>query len=330
MSRVDDAAEERRAEEARLADRRAKERVQKDRVVQETAFDRALSQRSGEQARQGFKAAEDRAKAAEAPRTGSDVLRAAKQSGEKGAQTAQQGLAAAQAKEGQTLSQQALADRAEKHPEDRGAALRQAQVKAPTPQARNPAEAARSEARGDAKLREALTELHKVDAKTEDIDKQTATGGAKKKQGPVERTSDDSGGEDSGKGSGKGDKDKGSATFRLPPAALMALPPLARPKDAGGLRGMTQEIVDKIVSRVLVGTNRAGDSEFRIDLKSSALKGLSIRVSGGRGGKIRAVFSGSDREVLAALKKSSRDLVEALAARGLVLEDLLFEDSERR
>jgi len=108
----------------------------------------------------------------------------------------------------------------------------------------------------------------------------------------------------------------------------MAMPPLARPKEAGGARlAGVKEIVDKIVSRVLVGTNREGKAEFRIDLKSSVLKGLSIKVTGGRGGKIRAVFSGSDPEVLAALKRSSSDLVEALAARGLTLEDVQFEDT---
>jgi len=122
------------------------------------------------------------------------------------------------------------------------------------------------------------------------------------------------------------------AAFKLPPAALMAPPPLARPKAEvlSPMRRATQEIVDKIVSRVLVGTNERGVPEFRLDLKSSVLKGLSIRISGGRGRRIRAVFSGSDGEVLASLKQNSQELKDALAARGLTLEELVIEESDSR
>ncbi|MFN7134132.1 MAG: flagellar hook-length control protein FliK, partial [Myxococcales bacterium] len=115
-----------------------------------------------------------------------------------------------------------------------------------------------------------------------------------------------------------------------PPAALMAPPPVARPKDGPGasrLKAVTKEIVEKIVSRVLVGQNAKGMAEFRIDLKSDVLKGLTIKVSGGRGGKIRAVFSGTDREALQALKQTSGELVKALASRGLSLEELEFEET---
>lgn len=140
---------------------------------------------------------------------------------------------------------------------------------------------------------------------------------------------DDGGGRQGGGGGGKkGDSDSGaSQAFRLNPA-LMAPPAVAQPRASPmneKLRALANEIAQKIVQSVRVGTNRAGDAEFQIELKSTVLAGLQIKVSG-RNGKISAEFSGRDPEVMALLKKNADGLKEALSARGLLLVDLKIEE----
>ena len=136
-----------------------------------------------------------------------------------------------------------------------------------------------------------------------------------------------------GKGGSGGNKDKddkggqmAGAGFRFNPA-LMAPVPVAKPKDMAGserLRQMASEIAQKIVERVRVGTNAAGNAEFQIDLRGDVLNGLSIKVSA-KNGKISAVFSGSDRDTLKLLEENSEGLRSALGGRGLSLEQLRFE-----
>jgi len=132
-----------------------------------------------------------------------------------------------------------------------------------------------------------------------------------------------------GKGKGGDKKDGGGdlgAGFRFNPA-LMAPVPVARPKDTGAserLRKLAMEIAQKIVEHVRVGTNAKGAAEFQIDLRSNVLSGLQIKVSGGHG-KISAVFSGSDREVLKLLEENADGLKQALAGRGISLEDFKIE-----
>jgi hypothetical protein len=138
--------------------------------------------------------------------------------------------------------------------------------------------------------------------------------------------------ESGGKGGGK-DKEKdgksgemAAAGFRFNPA-LMAPVPVAQPKPTGGserLRAIANEIAQKIVERVRVGTNAMGNAEFQIDLRGDVLSGLSIKISA-RNGKISASFSGSDREVLKMLEQQSEGLKSALSSKGLKLETLRFE-----
>ncbi len=134
---------------------------------------------------------------------------------------------------------------------------------------------------------------------------------------------------DGGGGKGKGDDDSGQnafAGFRLNPA-LMAPAPVIQRKDTGAserLRALANEIAQKIVQSVRVGRNAEGMAEFQIDLKSNVLSGLSIKLSGSNG-RIRAHFSGRDREVLKMLREQSEGLKAALSQRGLRLEELKIE-----
>lgn len=158
---------------------------------------------------------------------------------------------------------------------------------------------------------------------------ESALGRATQHKGAL-KTDTDSG----GKGSGGGGKDKdgksgelaAAAGFRFNPA-LMAPVPVAKPKPTAGsdrLRAIANEIAQKIVERVRVGTNAAGHAEFQIDLRNDVLSGLSIKISA-RNGKIQATFAGSDRQVLKMLEEQREGLKSALGSRGLTLEDLKFE-----
>ncbi|MEW5739332.1 MAG: flagellar hook-length control protein FliK, partial [Myxococcota bacterium] len=114
--------------------------------------------------------------------------------------------------------------------------------------------------------------------------------------------------------------------FRFNPA-LMAPVPVAKQKEATGserLRKVANELAQKIVERVRVGTNAAGKVEFQVDLRSDVLAGLSVKVSANNG-KISAVFQGSDKDVLKMIEEHEDALKEALKARGLSLEDFKIE-----
>ena len=116
--------------------------------------------------------------------------------------------------------------------------------------------------------------------------------------------------------------------FRLPPAALMAPPGIAVPKDqpqTSRLRQLAQEIADKIVKNVRIGTNKIGLPEFQLELKSDILKGLKVKVSG-RHGRIRALFSSRDPQVLKQLRGEVESLRTALTARGLKVDALEIEE----
>ena len=128
--------------------------------------------------------------------------------------------------------------------------------------------------------------------------------------------------------SGGGDK-KGSevpANFRYNPA-LAAPVPVAKKNDLQGsdrLRRMASEIAQKIVERVRVGTNSLGNAEFQIDMRNDVMGGMTVKVSA-KNGKISAVFSGSDKNVLKMLEEQAESLKGALSSRGLTLENFKVE-----
>lgn len=158
---------------------------------------------------------------------------------------------------------------------------------------------------------------------------QTAgAGGARGEKGDLKTDTDKGGGQQQG-GGGKDGKDGAAMAnpgFRFNPA-LMAPVPVAKTKEASGserLRKVANEVAQKIVDRVRIGTNAAGKTEFQIDLKSDVLSGLSVKVSA-HNGKIRAVFQGSDKDVLKMIEEQGEALKAALGARGLSLEDFKIE-----
>ncbi|WIG96135.1 flagellar hook-length control protein FliK [Myxococcus sp. SDU36] len=202
------------------------------------------------------------------------------------------------------------------------------------PQAQAQAQGMAAEARGGSRAADSrdarrTDEKRTSDSREKDLGKaESSLGQVSSERGAAIRANADAGG---GKGGGGKDKKEGGAEamapgFRFNPA-LMAPVPVAKPKDTAGserLRALATEIAQKIVDRVRVGTNAAGNAEFQIDLRGDVLSGLSIKVSA-RNGKISATFSGSNREVLKQLEGASEGLRSALSGRGLRLEDVRFE-----
>ncbi len=145
---------------------------------------------------------------------------------------------------------------------------------------------------------------------------------AKGEKGDIKADADKGGGQ-------QGNKDKGGeppATIRFNPA-LMAPVGIAKPKEATGsdrLRKVANELAAKIVERVRIGTNAAGKVEFQIDLRSDVLSGLQVKVSS-QNGKIKATFTGTNKDVLKLIEEQGEALKAALSARGLTLEDFKVE-----
>ncbi len=175
--------------------------------------------------------------------------------------------------------------------------------------------------RGDSKVSgEAL------DERKEASDAAALGRAGKSGKGELKADADKSGGQ--GGGSGGKDQKGGAASpnFRFNPA-LMAPVPVAKAKETSGserLRKVANELAQKIVERVRVGTNAMGRMEFQVDLRNDVLSGLTVKVSA-HNGKIKAVFSGRDRDVLKLIEEQGEALKGALSARGLTLEEFKTE-----
>jgi hypothetical protein len=181
----------------------------------------------------------------------------------------------------------------------------------------------------DQHITEARAESRESDSKADgeaSSERNAAARSAGRSKGELKTDADSGGGQGGGNKDNKGGESAAAAGFRFNPA-LMAPVPVAQPKANAGsdrLRAIANEIAQKIVERVRVGTNGAGAAEFQIDLRSNVLSGLSIKLSA-KNGKISAVFSGRDRDVLKMIEEQSEGLKSALKGRGLKLEELRFE-----
>lgn len=150
--------------------------------------------------------------------------------------------------------------------------------------------------------------------------------GARGEKGELKTGADQGGKGGQSGGGGKDGKDGPPATLRFNPA-LMPPVAIAKPKEVTGserLRKVANELAQKIVERVRIGTNAAGKVEFQIDLRSDVLSGLSVKVSS-QNGKIQATFSGTNKEVLKLVEEQGDALKSALLARGLTLEAFKVE-----
>jgi hypothetical protein len=180
---------------------------------------------------------------------------------------------------------------------------------------------------GDAKVaRERLGERKEAGESSGASASAGGAAGAKGEKGDI-KTDADKGGQQGGGGKdGKDGAANANPGFRFNPA-LMAPVPVSKTKEASGserLRKVANEVAQKIVDKVRIGTNAMGKTEFQIDLRSDVLAGLSVKISANNG-KISAVFQGSDKDVMKLIEEQGDALKAALGARGLSLEDFKIE-----
>jgi hypothetical protein len=328
MSRVEDDREAAR-QAARLAEARRNEEVQRGRKAQESS---AFSKLVGKQKEQAQAAAQDQ--------LGRSAIAELLESSEAGqlAEAAQQQQAQGQrGQESQFKSRLGskafeqrgrLAGQDERSRAEQGRAA-DTQGQAQSSSARSSEGAASAKAAegrsGDSRVsREHLEERR--EASDGAAAGRAMGGGGRADKGALKADADKGGGGQQGGGKDQRDGAAGAPGFRFNPA-LMAPVPVAAKKEAGGserLRKVANELAQKIVERVRVGTNAAGRVEFQVDLRSDVLAGLSVKVSA-KNGKISAVFQGGDKDVMKLLEAHQDTLHEALAARGLSLEDFTIE-----
>jgi hypothetical protein len=84
---------------------------------------------------------------------------------------------------------------------------------------------------------------------------------------------------------------------------------------------LPQAVIQQIVERVMVGVNKEGLSQFRIELKENVLAGSVLTITA-KDGKISAHFETRDKNVGRLLKASEGPLARAFAHKGLTLERL--------
>ena len=188
-----------------------------------------------------------------------------------------------------------------------------------------------SASRFSSRSQDSRTSNSRLDERKESSDSSSASassgasGGARAEKGDLKTDADKGGQQGSGGGKDKGDA-QAVPSFRYNPAlqAPVNVQKKNETQSSDRLRKAASEIAQKIVERVRVGTNAAGKMEFQIDLKSDVLGGMSVKVSA-KNGKITAVFSGSDKDVLKMLEEQSDALKVALGSRGLTLESLKTE-----
>ena len=91
--------------------------------------------------------------------------------------------------------------------------------------------------------------------------------------------------------------------------------------ETGAVKGVSQKVIDEVVEAVRIGTNRAGDREIQLDLKSTVLDGLTIRVSV-HNDKIVAVLEAATHDVKSRLESHMGELMHALEQKNLKVENL--------
>jgi len=326
MSRVEDDREEARLVERMLQQRRAEEAKKTNKTAQDTQFSRLVAQQKtdeskGEEQVSARSAIEEMLAESEALQhdeahvaEGRSQTNDQDQRGFKsrmGSKALDQKVATGGRAEGQRAQSSKLASVAG----DASAAQGRASDK----------DSAGKSSAGRAQDAKAGNQLQADRAKSSDEAQDAQAGeGAGHEKGDIKTDADKGGG---GKQQGGGDK-KGDVPqgFRFNPA-LMAPVPVAQKNTTVGsdrLRRMATEIAQKIVERVRVGTNAAGNAEFQIDLRSNVLSGLQVKVSA-KNGLISAIFSGSDKEVLKMLEQNEEALKGALTSRGLLLDKFKVE-----
>ncbi|MFH1829440.1 MAG: flagellar hook-length control protein FliK [Pseudomonadota bacterium] len=84
---------------------------------------------------------------------------------------------------------------------------------------------------------------------------------------------------------------------------------------------LTQHVLDKIVQYVRIGINRSGDKEIQVDLHQKIFRGLKLRVIA-REGKVGVHFRTSDKKGREIFEKNSDAIRDALAKKGIEVDEI--------
>lgn len=93
-------------------------------------------------------------------------------------------------------------------------------------------------------------------------------------------------------------------------------------KGAKKAQEIPQELLESLVEEVRVGVNKAGETEFQIDLKQGVLEGMQVSVTS-QDGHVSCNFQGGSAQARNLVESSRGSLARALEARGLHLEKLV-------
>lgn len=329
MSRIDDDRQAQLANERLMKEMRKQEQRTQDRSTVDNVFSKLLQQAQGEQQ------ANARGRAAQAKLSQADEsLSFEKLLQEAGSQSTEESESSQTRTRGRELNR-SLSETLRRG--DTAEGERGLQQKGTDEAAAGYSDGVKTADRGEASAKaegragDSRESGEGLSHKGEDLKQGGAAAGRSARGGGALKADQDGGkqggsGGNNGGGNSQGNNAGVPAGFRFNPA-LMAPVPVAQAKPGGSerLRAIANEIAQKIVERVRVGTNASGAAEFQIDLRSNVLNGLSIKVSSGNG-KIRATFSGSNREILRLLRDQSETLKAALGGRGLTLEELKIEE----
>ncbi len=139
-------------------------------------------------------------------------------------------------------------------------------------------------------------------------------------------------------GGGKGGGYQGSTTRRgltkqLAKAGVKTLPAdlqkkfaakmaqLAKDLDRPDGARLNQEVLNKIVQYVRIGINRKGEKEIQLDLHERIFRGLRLRVTE-KGGRVSVHFRTFDEKGRAVFERNSDAIRDALAKRGIEVEEI--------
>jgi hypothetical protein len=331
MSRVEDDRDAARVA-ARLAEaKRAEESQRNKKAAENSAFSKLVQgqKKEAQQAQESNLAKSAIAQLLEAAEAGQAELSHAAEKGQEG-KAQESAFKSKLGEKGQDLKRTTHARTESRQGDKLKAAEDQGQAQTT---AGRSADQASSTKGAESRKADAKTSLERLEERKEASESSSSSssaasaGSAKGEKGDLKTDADKGGGSQQGGGD---KKDGGAAAanpgFRFNPA-LMAPVPVAKTKEASGserLRKVANEVAQKIVERVRVGTNAAGKVEFQIDLRSDVLSGLSVKISA-HNGKIKAVFQGNDKDVLKLIEEQREALTAALGQRGLSLEDFKIE-----
>lgn len=96
----------------------------------------------------------------------------------------------------------------------------------------------------------------------------------------------------------------------------------AKGADGTDHAALSQQVINKIVQFVRIGLNRKGEKEIQLDLSEKIFRGLKLRVIA-RGGKVGVLFRTADSKGKAAFEKNTDAIRDALAKKGIEVDEIL-------